>query len=282
MIRKLLVTIVSILALGLGLLHAQGDTTLTVFAAASLTDVFEDLADEFESQTPGVEVLFNFSGSSGLAAQLVEGAPADVFASANIPQMIVVQQARRVTAEVAIFARNRLVVIVPADNPAEIETLQDLANEGVQLLVAAPGVPVREYTDTFLERAAASDEFGADFADAVTTNIVSEEDNVRQVAAKVALGEADAGVVYISDITPDIADNVLTIDIPDNYNTIAEYPIGVIDDTTQPELAQAFVDFVLSETGQALLRDYNFIPVIELEPEATPEMTPESTEAPGT
>lgn len=241
--------------------RAQDDQTLTVFAAASLTDVFEEVATAFEAEHPGTEVIFNFGGSSTLATQLSEGAPADVFASANNKQMTVAKDAGRIAGPVRTFVKNRLVVIVPADNPASIQSLHDLANPGILLVIAAPDVPVRDYTNTMLERLAADPGYGEEYSQAVMANVVSEEADVRQVAAKVALGEADAGVVYLSDVTPDIAGDVLIVPIPDAYNTIATYPIALTNDTAQPELAQAFIDYVLSDAGQDTLVRWGFISV---------------------
>lgn len=239
--------------------------TLIVFAASSLTDAFEEIGVAFEQENPGVEVLFNFAGSSTLSAQLAEGAPADVFASANTAQMQLAREAGRIEGRPLIFARNRLVAIVPADNPAGVNSLSDLALPGLRLLVAAPGVPVRTYTDTMLDLLAQDADFGESYREAVLANIVSEEENVRQVAAKVALGEADAGVVYISDVRPDVADQITAIAIPDHLNTLATYPIAVTTESSDPELAAAFVDFVLSEPGQSILTRWNFIPAPCLE-----------------
>lgn len=239
----------------------QAQTTLTVFAASSLTDAFEEIATAFEMANPGVEVIFNFGASSTLATQLAEGAPADVFASANNNQMTVARDSGRIAGNPRTFVKNRLVLITPIDNPASIAGLRDLANPDIKLVVAAPAVPVRQYTDTMLERLAADSGYGTAYRDAVIANIVSEEDNVRQVAAKVALGEADAGIVYISDVTPDIAAQVRTFPIPDSLNTIATYPIALLNDTPNPEVAQAFIDFVLSDTGQDILVKWNFISV---------------------
>lgn len=257
---RLIVVLIALL-IGTAAVGAQETQTLTVFAAASLADAFEDIAAGFEADHPGVEVLFSFGSSSTLATQLVEGAPADVFASANSTQMTVARDAERIAGTPRTFVKNRLVLIVPADNPAGITTLRDLANEGVQLIIAAPDVPVRTYTDTMLERLAADPAFGEAFSAAVMANVVSEEDNVRQVAAKVALGEADAGIVYVSDVTPDIGDQVIAIPIPDHLNTIATYPIAVTRDAANPELAQAFVDYVLSDSGQDMLVNWNFISI---------------------
>jgi molybdate transport system substrate-binding protein len=250
--------IVGMLALT-GSASAQAERRLIVFAAASLTDAFEEIGTAFETAHPGVDVVFNFAGSSELAAQLAEGAPAEVFASANARQMQIARAAGRVGGWPRTFARNRLVLIVPADNPAHITRLRDLGNDGVLLIIAAPDVPVRDYTDSLLERLAADPAYGETYRQAVYANVVSEEQNVRQVAAKVALGEADAGIVYASDVTPDIAGQVQAIVIDDALNTIARYPIAHTNDAADPELAQAFVCFVLSDAGQDILARWNFV-----------------------
>lgn len=232
-----------------------GTRELTVFAASSLTDAFEELAEAFENQNEGVDVVINFGGSSQLAAQLREGIDADVFASANPTQMGNVVAAGRISAGTeAIFVSNRLTIVVPADNPAGIASFADLAEPGVQLILAVEGVPVRQYTD---EVVAAQT---ADFQDAFYANLVSAEDNVRQVSAKIALGEADAGIVYTSDVTPDIAGQVAQISIPDEQNVIATYPIAPLVDAPQPELAERFIAFVLSQEGQAILARWGFGP----------------------
>jgi molybdate transport system substrate-binding protein len=240
---------------------AQETRSLTVFAAASLSDAFEALAAQFEADHPGVDVLFNFGASSSLAAQIVEGAPADVFASANETQMNTARTGGRITGQPRIFAQNRLVLIVPAHNPARITSLRDLARPGVQLMVAAPNVPARVYTGLLLERLAANPAYGESYREAVIANIVSEEPNVRLVSAKIALGEGDAGIVYVSDLTPDIRQAVIALPIPDSLNTVATYPIAVLDDSASPELAQAFVDFVVSDAGQDILASSNFLSV---------------------
>jgi molybdate transport system substrate-binding protein len=238
--------------------QAQERQTIIIFAAASLSDAFEEAADVFEAEHPGSNLVFNFAGSSDLAAQLAEGAPADVFASANDRQMNAAVNAGRIDGTPVTFARNRLVLIVPMDNPAGIATLDDLATPGVKLIVAAPDVPVRDYTDRLLERLAGDPAYGEDYRDAVLANIVSEEQNVRQVVVKIALGEGDVGIVYRSDVTPDIADQVIAIPIRDALNTFGSYPIAVTNDSAQPELARAFIAFLLSDAGQALLMQWNF------------------------
>lgn len=228
---------------------------VTVFAASSLTDAFTEIAETFERANPGVEVLLNFGASSTLATQLVEGAPADVYASANQAQMRIVQDAGLIDGQPIIFTGNRLIIIVPSDNPAGIEEPADLAQPGLTLLLAAPGVPVRTYSD--LAIIALGD---AAYQAAVYANLASEEENVRLVVTKVALGEADAGIVYLSDITPDIVAQVVQIPIPDAASVAAVYPIARSAGARQPELAAAFIDFVLSVDGQAVLQRWGFAP----------------------
>lgn len=228
---------------------------ITVFAASSLTDAFNELAETFQAQNEGVKVFLNYASSSQLAAQLTEGAAADVFASANASQMqAVIDNGRIESGTEALFVSNRLTIIVPADNPAGINSLQDLAKPNVQLILAVEGVPVRQYTDQIV--AAKS----ANFQEQFYSNLVSEEDNVRQVSAKVALGEADAGIVYTSDVTPDMSNQVQQIVIPDQQNVIATYPIARLADAANPDLAQSFIDFILSAAGQNILSKWGFGP----------------------
>jgi molybdate transport system substrate-binding protein len=242
---------------------AAGETSgdeLVVFAAASLTDAFDELTDTFEAQNPGVTVVRNYASSLQLATQIIEGAQADVYASANETQMARVVESGRIEPPTATFATNRLTVIVPADNPANITSIAGLAQQGVQLVLAVPGVPAREYANQIFEGMAVDPTFGQDYLDAVYNNLVSEEDTVRGVVAKVALGEADAGISYVSDVTPDVADDVQAIPIPEEYNVIATYPIGPITDALHAERGRAFIDFVLSDEGQAILEKWGFGP----------------------
>lgn len=226
---------------------------ITVFAASSLTDAFNALAEAFETQHDEAQVVLNFAGSSQLAVQLAEGAKADIFASANSAQMesVVINGRISPTAQTT-FATNRLTIIVPADNPANITSFETLAQPNVQLILAVEGVPVRQYTDQIAAT------MPADFQTQFYANVVSEESNVRQVSAKIALGEASAGIVYTSDVTPDIALQVHQIPIPTAQNVIASYPIAPLLDASNPEGAQQFIDFVLSATGQAILSEWGF------------------------
>ena len=234
--------------------------TLNVFAAASLTEAFQEIGAQLTADNPGVEVVFNFAGSNQLATQIGEGAPADVFASANKTQMnVAIDSGRVVSGTQQTFALNRLVVVTPGDNPAGVTTLADLAEPGIKLVLAAKEVPVGQYALDFLDKAASDETLGAAYRDAVLANVVSYEENVRGVLTKVALGEADAGIVYSSDVVASAEGEVQQIEIPDALNTIATYPIAVLSDSAHPELAQAFVDAVLSADGQGVLQKYGFL-----------------------
>ena len=237
--------------------------TLTVLAAASLTESFTELGTLFESQNPGIKVAFSFAGSQALAQQLAQGAEADVFASANQKYMIAAVEAHRVNQDNAkTFVMNRLVVIFPKDNPGGLKELKDLAKPGLKLDLADPSVPVGQYTVSFLDRAIEDPGFYLQFKEEVLNNVVSYEDNVKAVVTKVSLGEADAGIVYVTDITADAADKVGRLDIPDALNTIATYPIAPIFDSENSDLAQAFVNLVLSSEGQDVMAKYGFIPAV--------------------
>jgi molybdate transport system substrate-binding protein len=232
---------------------------LTIFAAASLTDAFNEIGDKFKQQHPGVTLEFNYGGSPQLRTQLEQGATADVFASANPTEMNnAIKSGMVVSGTPKTFVGNRLTVIVPKDNPGGIHELKDLAKPGLKIILAAPAVPVGGYALAALNKMNA--DFGATFSQTVLSNVVSQEDNVKQVVAKIQLGEGDGGIVYSSDVTPDAAAKVTRIDIPDKYNVLATYPIAVLRAAPQAELAAKFVDYVLSAEGQAILQKWGFIP----------------------
>ena len=241
---------------------ATPDRELVVFAAASLADAFERMGAAFAAGEPGVRVTLSVAGSQQLAQQLNSGAPADVFASANRLQMQAVVDGGRIDAgEVQLFASNRLVVVLPADNPAGLDSLQDLALPGLKLVLADAAVPVGQYSLDFLAKASASPEYTAVYSPTVLANVVSYEDNVRVVLAKVQLGEADAGIVYASDVVGAVRDSVRLLAIPDPWNVVASYPIAPVGDSMQPDLAARFVAFVLGPEGQAILADAGLLPV---------------------
>lgn len=230
---------------------AQERGDLTVSAASSLTDAFSEIGKAFEKANPGTTVAFNFGPSDGLAGQIDEGAPVDVFASASPTWMDSVQDdGPGVTSRVN-FAQNRLAIIVPAGNPAGIESLDDLTEDGVQLVLAAEGVPAGDYAREILRDAGISE--------AALANVVSNEEDVRAVITKLIAGDADAGIGYVTDVTPAVSDRVRLIPIPDEVNVVATYPIAVVNGTQEADLAKGFVEYVLGD-GQQTLAEYGFLP----------------------
>lgn len=240
--------------------------TLQVFAAASLSEAFTEIGHRLESQQPGLAVRINLAGSQQLAAQIEQGAVADVFASADERWMGHVRDRGLLAGEPRVFARNRLVVIVPRTNPARIRRLQDLSRGGVKLVLGADAVPVGRYSRTVLRNLSRDPGFGGDFASRVLRNVASEEENVRSVVGKVQLGEADAGIVYRSDVTPAAARFIRVIELPDAANVLASYPIAILKDARESEAGHAFVALVLSPEGQGILERRGLIPAAPAQP----------------
>ncbi len=240
---------------------ARSTSSLRVFAAASLSDAFHELGRKLELARPGLKVEFSFAGSQQLATQIEQGASADVFASADERWMRYAEQRGLLAGPSTVFARNRLVVIVPRTNPARIRRLQDLARGGVKLVLGAEAVPVGHYSRIVLRNLAGDPAFGANFATRTLGNVVSQEENVKSVVGKVQLGEADAGIVYRSDVTPAVARYVRVLTIPEHANILAAYPIALIKSGREQDAAKAFVDLVLSTDGQQALERHGLIPV---------------------
>ena len=236
---------------------AAAQDALTVFAAASLREAFTAAGPAFTKAT-GTVVTFSFAGSDSLEQQLAQGAPADVFASANEAQMQKAAAAGLLGSEPKTFARNRLVIVVPKGNPAKIESAADLARSGVKLVFAAATVPVGAYARAGLKKLDGRPGYAADFDAAVEKNVVSDELDVKAVATKISLGEGDAGVVYSTDVAP-LGSTVETIAFPPDSVAEATYPIATVKSAPNPKGAQAFVDFVLSPAGQAFLKARGFL-----------------------
>lgn len=236
---------------------------LIVLAAASLTDAFTEMGDDFPRQPgmAGLRLTFSFGASSQLRTQLDQGAPADVFASADTVQMDNAIKAGAIQGSPLVFAGNRLIVVLPRDNRAGITSLADLARPGVKLVTTPKEVPVGNYTRQAFQMMANDPQFGPAYDQRVLANVVSEEANVRQVVTKVQLGEADAGIVYASDITTKVAPEVKTLSIPDQFNTLAAYPAAVVKQARAPSTARTFLQYLRSPGGQAILKKHNFIPV---------------------
>lgn len=243
------------LALVAALPRAGSAATVRVFAAASLTEAFRDMATLYEGQHPGDAIELNFAGSQVLRMQIEQGARADVFASADPVQAEALRKARLVEAPVSL-ARNRLVAIVPADS-ARVARLQDLARPRTKVLMAGPTVPAGRYAAQVLAKLTSSGLFGDDYQSRVQANVVSHETSARGVLSKVALGEADAGFVYATDAAA-MPDRVRAIEIPERYNVVAEYTISIVGGAADAARAKAFVDLVLGPEGQSILARRGF------------------------
>jgi len=221
--------------------------TLTVYAAASLKATFTELGTTFTKENPGTTVNFSFAGSSDLVANLIGGAPGDVFASADTANMTKATDAGLVTGTPTNFATNTLVIVTPPDNPAGIASFADLAKAGVREVVCAPAVPCG---------AAAAK---VETATGVKLSPVSEEQSVTDVVGKVTSGEADAGLVYVTDATT-AGDKVKTIHFPEAKDAVNTYPIGALKSSKSPDMASAFVALVTGPEGQQVLKTAGFAP----------------------
>lgn len=219
--------------------------TVTVFAAASMKTTFTKLGASFEATHPGTKVTFNFAGSQALAEQLVNGAAADAFASANTENMQTVTGAGLAAGEATLYATNQLTIAVPPDNPAKIDSFADLAGKGVKLVVCAPAVPCGSATEK------------VEKATGITLSPVSEEQAVTDVLAKVQAGEADAGLVYKTDVIA-AGDTVRGIEFPESSKAINQNSIVALKDGPQAALGQEFVGLVLGSEGQQVLGEAGF------------------------
>ena len=236
-----------------------GASRVTVFAAASLAEVFAEIAEEFETDNPEVTVKLNFAGSQVLRSQLELGAAADVFAPADVVQMGMAMEGGLVDGEPVIFATAPLAVIAAGKGSGRVNNLADLARPGARLVLAHPGVPVGGYSRQLLDSLSGAGGLGSDFSARVYQNVVSEEPNVRNVEQKVALGEADAGIVYRPlALAAAASGNVRIIPVPEAHNVLASFPIAELRESNRQEAAAGFVEFVLSEPGQEILRSHGF------------------------
>lgn len=237
------VAVLSLLLAGCGA-ASQESGTVTVFAASSLTDVFGEIAEGFEAANPGTTVELNVAASSALAAQINEGAPADVFAAASPATMKTVSDAGNVDGEPVVFVRNQLVIAVEKGNPRGITGLADLTAPGVSVALCAEQVPCGAAAKTAI---ASAD---------LTIIPVSYEENVRAALSKVSLGEVDAALVYRTDAAA--ADTVDAVEFPESANAMNDYPIAVLNGAPNAAGARAFVAYVRSAAGAAILSTYGF------------------------
>ena len=217
---------------------------IKVFAAASLTAAFTELGQQYTSANGGTKVTFNFAGSQALATQIQQSAPADVFASADLANM---DKVKDLVGTPKSFASNLLAIVVEKGNPKGVKGLDDLGDGGLKVVLAAEEVPAGKYAKQLLDKAG------------VSVTPVSQEDNVKAVVTKVSLGEADAGIVYVTDVSAG-GDKVEGVDIPETENVTATYPIATVKASTAQDKAQAFMDLVLSAQGQQVLERFGFLP----------------------
>ena len=219
---------------------------LTVLAAASLTDAFDRIGKQFEAEHAGARVRLSYAGSPTLVTQIQQGVPADVFASADQPNMQKVVDGGLNSGQPKVFARNKLQIVVQAGNPKQISSVADLAAPGLKVDVCAPGVPCGTYATTAFNKAG------------VKVSPVSQEDNVKAVVTKVSLGEADAGIVYATDVKAG-GGKVEGVTIPDDQNVVASYPVVQLKTAANQKAAQAFIAMVTGPQGQKTLAGYGFL-----------------------
>ncbi|MEQ8763224.1 MAG: molybdate ABC transporter substrate-binding protein [Planctomycetota bacterium] len=224
---------------------SAGTETTMVFAAASLTESFQELAKEFESEHPGTKIDLNFAGTPQLVVQIREGAPVDVFASADEANMQRIVDTGETLSPPVLFARNRLTIVTVKGNPKGIRGLADLAREDVRVVLCGPEVPAGRYARQALDKAS------------VAVESLSDEPSVKAVVSKVHLAEVDAGVVYVTDATS-AKDQVDSVAIADEHDVFGNYPIVLLGAGANRSGGEAFIAFVRSEAGQAILKRYGF------------------------
>ena len=236
------------------------NVTLAVFAAASLSGAFNETIAEYEAIHPNVKIVPQYAGTQVLVTQVQQGASADVFASASTSYMTtLVKGGYMVNSSVANFTENKLALIVPTNNPANISSLSDLNKSGVKVVICASTVPCGSYTLQVLNKTVNNSAYGPDFKTGVMANVVSKETDVNSAVSKIALGEADVAFVYQSDVPASMQSQIKVIALPENVNVLAIYPIGVLAQSKNQDVAQDFENYVLSANGTAILDKYHFI-----------------------
>ncbi len=254
MIHTAFVALAMLVAVGCA---APASNDLTVFAAASLADAMADIRTEWGADNPGSTLTISTGSSAALRTQIEEGAPADVFLSADTSNPQALADADRIAGDPVNFASNSLTVVVPTDNPAAVESPLDLSNEGVTVVAAGEDVPITRYAEQVVRNLAVVDGYPGDFAELYDANIVSREDNVGAVLAKIEIGEGDAAIVYVTDATA--SDAVEAIEIPAEANVVADYAGAVIAQGSTQQ-ASAFLTWLAGTDGQAVLARYGFGP----------------------
>jgi molybdate transport system substrate-binding protein len=235
-----------------------GRVELTIVGAASLKGALEAAKSTYEAAVPGTTLTMSTDSSSTLATQIEQGAPADVFLSADTAQPTRLVEGGFTSGDMVAFATNRLTIIVPSDNPGDIRTPADLARPGVRIIAAGDEVPITKYAEQLVDNLAGESGYPADFAAAYAANIASREDNVKAVVAKIELGEGDAGIVYVTDARA--STKVKTVDVPDDANVPATYSGIVVKASPNGPAAKAFLDWFAGPAGQSILASFGFEP----------------------
>jgi len=258
---KILIMLVLLACLSPAL--AEEGERLTVFCGAGLTGALSEIGGIYENDT-NISVEFNFDGVPALRSQIEQGAYADILVSANLKHMNALKSEGFINnSTVEVFARNKVAIIVPNDNPASITGLKDLASPGVKILMGTKDLPAGDYALQVLDKLAADPEYGPAYRESVLSNVVSQETTVNRIVSKIALGEADAGFAFISDVSPQMVGKVTRILIPEKYNVVGDFPVAVLSQSKYPVEAQAFLDMIMSTEGQSILGKYGFIPAVQ-------------------
>lgn len=244
--------------IGGGASSAPATIDLTIYGAASLKGALAQVKVAYEAAVPGTTLTISTDSSATLATQIGQGAPADIFLSADAKNPQALIDKGLADGSAVTFARNKLTIIVPTANPGAIETPADLARDGVKVIAAGDEVPITKYATQLVDNLATVAGYPADFAAAYAANIASKEDNVKAVVAKVELGEGDAGIVYVTDARA--STKVATIDVPDSANVPATYDGVVVKASTDVTVARAFLDWLGGPDGQAILATFGFLP----------------------
>lgn len=247
--------------------YAAGKQGVMVFAASSLTEAFGEIEREFEKLHPEVDLQTSFNGSSMLRVQIEQGATPEVFASADLANIAPLQSSGYIVGRIEPIANNSLVIIVPAANPAKVNSIADLAHPGLILVACSAEVPIGNYTLQALDLAQRSGKFGPDFKQRVMANFRSLEPNVKGIVTKVMLGDAEAGICYASDVTPQLAEQVKVIAIPKEYNVRATCYAAVVKGCRRPGMGWKLVDFIRSPKGQGILKRHGLMPIRAAAPE---------------
>ena len=235
--------------------------TLTIFAAASLTEAFNQMKSDIEAANPGAKVILNYAGSQVLRTQIAQGAKADLFASADMANMDGATSDGSIDGQPIVFVHNKLAVVAPAAN-TKVNVLQDLAKPGTKIVIEQPSVPAGNYSRQAFLKMSKDAAFGADFSDKVLANVVSQETDVKSVLSRIQLGEADAGLLYVSDIATAQAGTVKSVAIPDQFNVIADYPIALVKNAPNAAAAKAFLTYLTSaQGGQVILAKSGLVPI---------------------